>query len=206
MLFWCLPTAPALNKEAAGPLISKPWNSNSWREKGTLSNTCFWYTFSLDGLWNNTMPNQHIIPKCFLHMYMFALLTICNTKINHDRVSPFGHGWQSRGPSGMIPRCPWETFTRDTILSFTGQMFDHHPIGVELVAAQGSLPSPLSERTNEVSGDVLLLGFRWPAWAGPISPPQRSNGTTNQVRVLVEPYKIKCDDGIKVILCSLKTT
>ena len=29
MLFWCRPPAPAPNKDAAGPFISWPWNSNS---------------------------------------------------------------------------------------------------------------------------------------------------------------------------------
>ena len=29
MLFWCFPSAPALNSFATGPFISCPWNSNS---------------------------------------------------------------------------------------------------------------------------------------------------------------------------------
>ena len=30
-------------------------------------------------------------------------------KTNHNKVSPFGHGRRSHGPSDMIPRCPHGT-------------------------------------------------------------------------------------------------
>ena len=161
------------------------------------------------------MPNQHIIPKWYIILHMYIYLhcwlyvtpkQITTESLLSDMVDNLvGLPIWFLGIHGKI----WEAFTRDQrYYSFTGQMFVHHPIGVELVAAQGSHPSPLSERTNEVRGDVLLLEFRWPAWAGAISSlPQRSDnhqsgkGTNGALQNQTQ-WCIKLLIGIS---CSLKT-